>query len=326
MRMQMIEARAEHPVRISVVIPHLNQPVMLERCLKSLKAGRRQPDEIIVVDNGSQSMPSDICNGFSKVRLLKETQPGPGPARNLGVAASVGDVLAFIDADCLADPDWLTTAEQAMSDPRAEILGGDVRIAYVDPAHLTTLEAYESIYAYRMDRYIAREGFTGTGNLVVRRAVLQDVGPFAGIGIAEDIDWGKRATGSGFTIRFVPKMRVYHPARVHFNELKSKWDRHIAHAFEAGGNGAKGRLLWAAKTIALMLSPVYEIPQVLASDRIKGPSSRLRALLGLTRVRFYRARVMAWLLFGGDASILSGRWNRAGMETTKAKPKNSFLS
>lgn len=309
-------------LRISVIIPHLNQPAMLARCLASLVAGRRQADEIIVVDNGSASQPTAICAPYANVRLLHEATPGPGPARNLGVANSVGDVLAFIDADCLADPDWLAVAATTMADPDALILGGDVRIAYVDAAHLTMLEAYESIYAYRMDRYIAREGFTGTGNLVVRREVLARVGPFAGIGVAEDIDWGHRATGLGLPIRFVSDMKVFHPARTKYNELKSKWDRHIAHAFMLTNRKPQRLAVWGAKIVAMTVSPVFEIPQILVSSRISGGRSRFLALICLTKIRLYRARTMAWLLVGGDPSVLSGRWNRPAVadRPSSAKP------
>ncbi len=301
---------APQALRITVVIPHLNQPEMLSRCLASLAAGRRLADQIIVVDNGSASLPTDICASYPEVRLLQEQTPGPGPARNLGVANSTGDVLAFIDADCLADPDWLAVAATVMADPDAMILGGDVRIAYVDPARLTMLEAYESIYAYRMDRYIAREGFTGTGNLVVRRGVLTQVGPFAGIGVAEDIDWGHRATRLGLAIRFVPDMKVFHPARTKYAELKSKWDRHIAHAFALTERKPLRLAVWSAKTIAMAMSPLYEIAQISISMRINGRRSRLLALICLTKIRLYRARKMTWLLVGGDPSVLSGRWNR----------------
>ncbi|MFN3938913.1 MAG: glycosyltransferase family 2 protein, partial [Gemmobacter sp.] len=166
-------------MRISVVIPHLNQPAMLARCLDSLWGGTRRPDQVFVVDNGSTALPAAVVAAYPGTVLLQEPTPGPGPARNRGVAASDGTVLAFIDADCIASPDWLAAAEAELADPGAAILGGDVRIALTDPARLTMLEAYESIYAYRMDRYIAEQGFTGTGNLVVRRAVFEDVGPFA---------------------------------------------------------------------------------------------------------------------------------------------------
>lgn len=297
-------------IKISVVIPHLNQPAMLARCLASLASGQRKPDEIIVVDNGSARLPQEVCAAYPGVQLLQELTPGPGPARNLGVSHASGDILAFIDADCLADPAWLAAAEQAMANPDAQILGGDVRIALVDPERLTMLEAYESIYAYRMDLYIADKGFTGTGNLVVRRAVMQAVGPFAGLSVAEDLDWGQRATGLGYRIRFVAGMRVYHPARDQFTELWKKWDRHMAHEYHVGRASLRGRLVWAAKTAAMGVSPLAEVPQILTSDRVGGLRSRWLAFAGLVRIRLYRARIMAWLMLGGDPAVLSGRWNR----------------
>ena len=283
---------------------------MLVKCLESLMAGSRKPDEIFVVDNGSSELPETICHALPGVVLLSESIPGPGPARNRGIEASSGNILAFIDADCLADPAWLQEAEAAMSDPAASILGGDVRIALEDPEHLTVLEAYESIYAYRMDRYIAREGFTGTGNLVVRRAVLEDVGPCAGLSVAEDRDWGQRATAKGYRIRYVAKMRVYHPARKNFLEMQAKWDRHIAHDYVDAQNRSGGRLKFAIKTAAMALSPLGEIPRIMASDRVPDLRSRWLAFAGLTRIRLYRAGRMAWLVTGGDPSRLSGAWNR----------------
>lgn len=295
--------------RISVVIPHLNQPDFLERCLASLAAGRRAPDEVIVVDNGSQALPEALCAAHG-ARLLVEAEPGPGPARNRGVAAASGDILAFIDADCMADPGWLAAAEAAMADPSATILGGDVRIALTDPARPTMTEAYESLYAYRMDRYIAREGFTGTGNLVVRRAVLEDVGPFAGIGVAEDTDWGHRATAKGYRIRFVPEMRVYHPARATFAELARKWDRQIGHEYNRARARPGGRLRFVLKTLAMVPSPLVQLPAVLTTDRLSGPRARALAFVCLVRIRLHRAKVMLRLLVTGDPERLSGAWNR----------------
>jgi glycosyltransferase involved in cell wall biosynthesis len=296
--------------RISVVIPHLNQPEFLARCLASLAAGSCIADEIFVVDNGSNALPKAVCAAYPSVRLLHEPTPGPGPARNRGVAEATGDILAFIDADCLADPLWLAEAKAAMADPSAQILGGDVRIAYADPDNLTMLEAYESIYAYRMDRYIAKEGFTGTGNLVVRPAVLKAVGPFAGLSVAEDRDWGQRATAAGYKIRYVASMKVYHPARSQFSELKSKWDRHMAHDFVNARARRGGLLRWGAKMLAMGVSPLAEVPRIVVSDRVTGVRPRLLAFVALARIRAYRTVMMMWLLAGGDPDRLSGRWNR----------------
>lgn len=296
--------------RISVVIPHLNQPEHLARCLASLYVGTCLPNEVFVVDNGSKDMPQATCAAYSGVTLLRETTPGPGPARNLGVAAAKGDIVAFIDADCLADPQWLAAVAAAMADPKAQILGGDVRIALQDPDQITSLEAYESIYAYRMDRYIVHEGFTGTGNLAVRRAVLATVGPFAGLTVAEDRDWGQRATAMGHDLRYVPGMKVYHPPRQSFAELAVKWDRHTAHDFIAATAKPLGRLRFAIKTMIMGASPIAEIPRILVSDRLTGVRNKVLAFTCLARIRLYRAKIMTRLLLGGDPRLLSGAWNR----------------
>jgi glycosyltransferase involved in cell wall biosynthesis len=302
---------SEHPAlqRFSVVIPHLNQPEFLARCLASLASGSRLPDEVIVVDNGSHTLPEAACAAHG-ARLLTEAEPGPGPARNRGVSASSGDILAFIDADCLADPGWLAAAEVAMADPSATILGGDVRIALADPNRPTLTEAYESLYAYRMDRYIAREGFTGTGNLVVRRAVLEDVGPFAGIGVAEDTDWGQRATAKGYRIRFVGGMRAYHPARRSLAELRAKWDRQCAHAYTVACAKPKGRLRYALKALAMPFSPIAELPEIIGSDRITGMKARSMAFVALLNIRLHRGRRMMGILVKNDPERFLMAWNR----------------
>ncbi|HEY0274702.1 MAG TPA: glycosyltransferase [Paenirhodobacter sp.] len=296
---------------ISVVIAHLNQPQMLDRCLRSIMEGRRPPEEVIVVDNGSTELPVAICAQWPEVRLMQEPVPGPGPARSTGARAATGTVLAFTDADCLTDPGWLEAAMATLaSHPDWQILGGDVRIAAVDPDRLTMLEAYESIWGFRVERYIREENFTVTCNLITRPAVMQAVGEFAGLSVAEDIDWGHRATAMGYRIHYCPDVLVRHPARPCLAALKIKWDRHTAHFFHDATQKRLGRLKWALRTVIMALSPLGEIPALLGSDRIFGARSRWLAFVGMTRIRLYRARLMAWLLFGGDPARLAGRWNR----------------
>ena len=296
--------------RLSVVIPHLNQPGALARCLAALAAGRQAAHEITVVDNGSAEPPRDVCAAWPRVRLIVEPTPGPGPARNAGAAASSGDVLAFTDADCLPDPGWLAAVARAFADPAAEIVGGDVRVAPADPARPTVIEAYEAVFGYQVERYIRRMGFTVTCNLAMRPAVLAAVGPFGGLAIAEDRDWGHRATALGHPIRYDPAMVVFHPARSSFAQLAKKWDRHMGHDFAEARARPGGRLRFAAKTLAMAPSVLAETPRILMSDRIAGPRARALALAGLVRIRAYRAGRMAWLLAGGDPGRLSGAWNR----------------
>jgi GT2 family glycosyltransferase len=298
---------------ISVIIPHLDQPEALARCLSSLHAQHppAQPVEITVVDNGSRKMPHDICAAVDGVTLLHQPVPGPGPARNLGVSQASGDILAFIDADCLAHPGWLRAIERCFAESDAAILGGDVRIAYEDPDRLTLLEAYESVFAYRMKEYIAKQGFTGTGNLAVRASVFAAIGQFGGIEIAEDRDWGQRALKLGYPTRYCSDMIVYHPARKSLAEIAEKWQRHTAHDFARFRSKAAWWPRWVLRSAAVALSPAAELVRIGFSDRLEGLRARWLALLGVVLVRLYRARIMLALAFGADASELGGRWNRA---------------
>lgn len=299
---------------ISVIIPHLNQPEALDRGLTALgdQMDLATPYEIIVVDNGSRQMPTEICARHPNVTLLSQPVPGPGPARNLGVASAKGDILAFIDADCVAAPGWLATIEQHFTQsPDATVLGGDVRILQQDAQHPTMLEAYESVFAFRMKKYIQEKGFTGGGNLAVRAWVFRKVGPFLGINIAEDTEWGQRASGMGYRVRYEPRMIVYHPARRNFAELTEKWDRHISHDIREIQQTANWRLHWSLRALAVMVSPLTEVPRIIASDRLKGARARCLAMVGVTRIRLYRGVAMLAASMGSGSTQAAARWNRS---------------
>ena len=301
------------PVTVAVVVPHLDQLRALRRCLSALAWGTRAPDEIVVVDNGSRrAPPADLWGALPGARLLTEATPGPGPARNAGISATRSPVLAFVDADCVPAPDWLERIAETFATGTDDVLGGDVRIGPAPPAPGDEVAAYEALYAYRMDRYIAREGFSGTGNLAMRRRVWARVGPFAGIGVAEDRDWGRRAAAAGVALRHVPGMRVHHPARASLDELRAKWDRHVAHDFAELPPGARSRLRWALKAAALPLSPLAELPRIATTDRLDGYAMRRDAWRGLVAIRRHRAaRMRALLSRPQDGPALAAAWNRA---------------
>jgi glycosyltransferase involved in cell wall biosynthesis len=299
---------------ISVIVPHLNQPEALARGLDALQAqqGVCRAYEIIVVDNGSRQLPTEICNAYANVRLLSQTIPGPGPARNLGVASSSGEILAFIDADCVASQNWLAAIEQHFeASPDSTVLGGDVRILQRDPDVPTMLEAYESVFAFRMKKYIEEKGFTGGGNLAVRAWVFRKVGNFLGINIAEDTEWGQRASAMGYRVRYEPTMIVHHPARRNFGELKGKWDRHISHDLNEIRQTANWGPRWLARAAAVLISPLVEVPRILASDRLRGPRARALAMIGVTRIRLYRSYAMLSAAIRDRETGAATRWNRS---------------
>src|SRR3546814_4508357 len=76
---------------------------------------------------------------------------------------------------------------------------------------------------YRQKLYITKKHFSGTGNLAFWKSDFARIGPFAGITVAEDMDWGRRARAAGMKLSYNPQMLVYHPARKSVAELESKW-------------------------------------------------------------------------------------------------------
>ena len=296
---------------ISVIIPHFNQEDQLQVCLQVLSAQKplAAQVEIIVVDNGSRRLPQAVCAASPQVTLLSEKTAGPGPARNMGVLAAKGDVLAFIDADCYAHADWLHQIEQAFANENTQIIGGDVQVGYVDSERPTFLEPYEAIYSFRNKDHI-EEGFSGAGNLAMRPAIFRHVGPFAGIDIAEDRDWGFRSKALGYRTTYVAAMIVYHPARKIFSELTQKWDRHIAHDFEEKAQGLWGLFKWVGRTIAVSGSPLFELATIITSPRVHGSKERLIAFACLCAVRVYRGYAMARIFLRGGNAKAGSDWNR----------------
>jgi cellulose synthase/poly-beta-1,6-N-acetylglucosamine synthase-like glycosyltransferase len=298
---------------LSVVIPHFRQPEALARALASLASQRdASPFEVIVVDNASGEMPTDECMAYDNVRLLLEETKGPGPARSTGAAAAKAPIIAFLDADCVADPDWISIILACFREhPDAHVLGGDVRILPVDPRAYTAIEAYEELYGYRQRLFVERDHYSATCNMAVRAEVFRAVGPFGGLSLAEDMEWGRRATDCGYRTVFIPEMRVATPARQTFAELARKYDRHVGHDFAPVAGRPVALVKWLAKTAAMPFSPLAEVANVLSNKRLPpGLGLRLRAFCCLTRTRLWRAKRMAQLLMGRDADALAAGWRK----------------
>ncbi len=299
--------------RLTVVIPHLNEPEDLGRCLQSLDAQRRDliPFEVIVVDNGSGQSPYTVCSNFQNIRLEFESTPGPGPARNRGAILARAGIVAFIDADCIADTEWVRgIVEYFDQNKDVDIIAGDIAILRNGVRGVSAVEAYESVFSYRVHLFVQRDHYAATGNMAVRTEVFRKVGPFGGITIAEDRDWGRRATAMGFRLSHVPGIRIFTPPCKTFDELARRWDRAIAHDFQDFHLKGGGILRWALRSAFVAISPVISIQEIIRSNMISGLQERFLAISCLVRIRLYRARRMLALPFRLDPLALATSWNR----------------
>ena len=89
----------------SVIVPACNEEKRIAECLQSLLCQETGKSfEVILADDGSADSTIEIAKSLGKnVRILKQRHRGPAAARNLGARNAKGDVLVFVDADCVAE-------------------------------------------------------------------------------------------------------------------------------------------------------------------------------------------------------------------------------
>lgn len=271
-----------------MIIPHYNDLDNLCECLKRLQtqAMDRSQFEIIVADNNSScglAAVRQACDGVA--RVVSATNQGASEARNAGVAASRGEVLAFTDSDCRPAPEWLEQGILALQD--ADVVGGRMVVAVEDRSRLTQAEAYELVFAFNNKRYVEEQGYSVTANMFTRRAVVRKVGAFR-VGVAEDLDWGRRATALGFRTKYAAEAVVTHPARRQWPDLVRKWRRLTRESYMLTREQSYGRLRWFSRSWLILLSPMFNFPAVLRSNELQSFDQRFLAIFGLIRLRTWR--------------------------------------
>lgn len=93
--------------RVSVIVCSYNGAKTLDRCLESLKHLSYPDYEVILVDDGSKDNTPEIAAKHPWIVSIRQENKGLSVARNVGGWAATGEVIAYTDSDCMADPDWL---------------------------------------------------------------------------------------------------------------------------------------------------------------------------------------------------------------------------
>jgi len=197
--------------RVSVVVCSYNSERTMEACLASLEALDYPDYEVIVVNDGSTDRTLEIAESFPFCRIISQPNKGLSVARNVGAEAATGEIVAYTDSDCVADPDWLTylVAKMEAGDlaacggpnfppPEDSLVPAAVAVSPGGPTHvLISDEVAEHIagcnMAFRRDALLALGGFDP-----VYRAAGDDV----------DICW--RFQDAGHAIGFSAAAVVWH--------------------------------------------------------------------------------------------------------------------
>jgi glycosyltransferase involved in cell wall biosynthesis len=200
--------------RVSVVVCAYNEERTLEACLESLRHLRYPAYEVLVVDDGSTDGTRAIAERFPEFGLVAQENRGLSAARNVGIRATRGEIVAFTDADCEVDPDWLGFLVARLLEDGFAGVGGpnlpppeDTWVAEVvarspgGPAHVLLSD-------------VEAEHIPGC-NMAFWRHRLAEIGGFdprfrvAG----DDVDLCWRLQDAGHRLGFAPAALVWHRRR-----------------------------------------------------------------------------------------------------------------
>lgn len=191
----------------SIIVPVCDGEENIASCLESL-CGQEYPSdrfEIIVVDNNSRDHTSEVVRQYP-VRCVLEEKSGSYAARNTGARLAQGEILAFTDADCVADPNWLKSISHAFSDGEVRaILGFAGGINANVWAELEQAK-WEEFWAYQAE--VKR---IDTRNFAILASTLEQFGYFRD-DVRSFADWelGARLHEGGVEVIFAPEARVWH--------------------------------------------------------------------------------------------------------------------
>ncbi len=198
---------------VSVVVPARNAERTLGDCLSSLLGTSYPADrrEIVVVDNASKDRTAAIVREY-RVAYVHEERRGPAAARNRGIEESRGDVVAFIDADCIATSRWLDELVAGFTTERVWGAAGEI-VAYPPRSGAERYEAARKSLWQKMALNLIRP-FAATGNVAFRRETFARIGLFdPELLTAEDKDFSWRFFAAGLELEYKPRALVFHRHR-----------------------------------------------------------------------------------------------------------------
>ncbi len=226
----------------TIIVTTCNRPEQLRRCLASLRTLRTARSlQLVVVDNRPHlNAAAPVVREFPEVELVLEPQPGSSAARNAGIAAARGEVIAMVDDDMHVSPDWLERLLAPFARDDVMVVTGNTLPARLETKAERLLEAYggfgRGFLPYDFDRAwfhrprhraVATWKIGGSGNAAFRRKVFSEIAQFdltlgAGVptGVGEDTKLFYDVLHAGYTIAYEPSAIAWHHHRIEMSELR----------------------------------------------------------------------------------------------------------
>lgn len=229
---------------VSVIVPVRNCERTIGACVSSLLRADYPSErrEIIVVDNGSKDGTAEIVRTFP-VRYLTEPRRGPSAARNRGIESSAGEIVAFVDADCVATTGWLRALVRKFEEPKVDAVAGEI----VSYPPTTPAERYSALRKPRWQEPALQQSrpFAVTANVAFRRRTFDRIGMFdPALVRAQDKDLGWRFFSAGLNLSYSAEALVLHRHR------QTGWGffvQHVGWGYGAALLHRKYGLPWSAR-------------------------------------------------------------------------------
>ncbi|MEC7396679.1 MAG: glycosyltransferase family 2 protein [Pseudomonadota bacterium] len=199
--------------KVSLYIPCYNGEEYIASCIEGVLSQFRKPDEIFVIDDGSTDRTAEIAENYPQVTVIRhEENKGLAAARNSAIAASTGDYVASLDADCVADKLWLYTLLQVMK-TMPETVGG-IGGKLIEAFQNTPADAFRAHFMcqHKGDEPVLNPGFVAGANTMFRRNALFAVGGYheAFKTNGEDVQVCRKMQQMVFTVVYEPRATVQH--------------------------------------------------------------------------------------------------------------------
>ena len=225
---QTVERTALEAPFVSVIVPVYNDPDGLRDTLDALidQTYDRERYEVLVVDNRSlddtRAVAADYATRHENVHALDERRRQSSyAARVRGIRRARGDVLAFMDADMTVDADWLERAVDRMDADELDYMACNVELYAEDDETLAS--KFNQMSGFPIEMYVSKLHFAPTCCLLVRKEVIDEVGPFDARFVSSgDREFGQRVHDAGFEMGYADDVRMYHPTRMSLKSLVKK--------------------------------------------------------------------------------------------------------
>ena len=241
----------QSPLRFSVIVPALNEEVHIEKCLTCLcrQTLALALFEVILVDNGSTDRTVVLAEGFADrlpLRTLTLPRCTISELRNRGSSQAAGPILAFLDADCMPEREWL---ERALTLAKDNMIWGAHYLVQRDATWVGRIW-----FRHQATEEAGEVRFLPGGCLFVTGAAFHALGEFnPAVQTSEDVDLCSRAWRKGMKVMAYPSLAVYHegtPRTLARFYRQNRWHgKHVLRVFLAE--------LPATRNLPLILLTVY---------------------------------------------------------------------